>query len=125
MQYDESAIPPYTLPDPLAFSDGQRVRDGREWLDRRRPEILRLFAEEVYGKAPGAPGGMRFEVRPDEPEALGGKATRTEVRVHFTGDDDGPRMDILQYLPSGRSSAVPLFVGLNFFGNHSVHPDPG
>jgi hypothetical protein len=34
-------------------------------------------------------------------------------------------MDILIYLPNVRSWPVPILLGPNFFGNHSIHPDPG
>lgn len=122
---DEAKVPAYTLPDPLILSDGTRVADAQTWVARRRPEILRLFEQHVYGRAPGRPEGMIFYVTSVDCEALGGKATRKEVSVYFTGKQDGPRMDILVYLPRNRSGPVPAFIGLNFFGNHSIHPDPG
>jgi hypothetical protein len=50
--YDESKVPPYTLPDPLRFADGTPVRDARAWLSKRRPEILRLYETEIYGRIP-------------------------------------------------------------------------
>ena len=67
---------------------------------------------------------MTFEVTSVDRQALGGKATRKEVSVFFTGKKDGPKMDILVFLPRGAKKAVPTFVGLNFRGNHSTHPDP-
>lgn len=123
--YDEAAVPPYTLPDPLVLSDGMPVADAQTWRERRRPELLRLFEEHVYGRAPGRPEAMWFEPRGVDPAALGGKATRKEVRVHFTEGTGGPWMDLLLYLPNDRPGPVPAFLGLNFFGNHTVHADTG
>ena len=123
--YDESKVPKYTLPDPLLLADGQRVTDARTWREKRRPEILALFEEHVYGKAPGRPDRMTFEVRSAAKDALGGKATRKEVTVLFAGDPEGPKMDVLLYLPNAAKKPVPLFVGLNFAGNHAIQADPG
>jgi hypothetical protein len=66
---------------------------------------------------------MIFETRSIARDALKGKATRKEVVVYFSGKKDGPRMDILMFVPNGQTTPVPLFVGLNFFGNHSIHED--
>jgi hypothetical protein len=124
INYDESLVPAYNLRHPLALSDGTRVADAETWMQRRRPEILRLFEQHVYGRAPGRPPDMPFEVTSVDGEALDGQATRKEVSVYFTGGKDGARMDVLIYLPNNRSAPRPLFVGLNFFGNHAIHPDP-
>ena len=123
--YDESKVPEYTLPDPLLLSGGRRVTDAATWRDRRRPEILRLFEKHVYGKAPGRPERMQFKVRSVVTDAVGGKATRKEVSVLFTGDPEGPKMDVLLYLPNAAKKSVPIFLGLNFYGNHSIDNDPG
>ena len=124
--YDEAKVPPYTLPDPLVLASGEKVRDAQTWFKRRRPEILRLFETEVYGRAPGRPAAMSFEVTSVEKKALGGTAVRKEVSVYFTAKKaDGPKMDILIYTPAGATGPVPVFVGLNFRGNHTIHADPG
>ncbi len=123
--YDESKVPSYMLPDPLTLAGGMPVADAQVWFDRRRPELMHLFARQVYGQAPGAPAGMQCEVRSREMNALAGRATRLEVTVSFSVNAAGPRMDILIYLPNVHAGPVPLFLGLNFYGNHSVHPDPG
>ena len=125
INYDESKVPKYTLPDPLVTSDGQRVTDAAAWRNRRRPEILALFEKHVYGKMPGRPEQMTFHTRSVARGVLGGKATRKEVTVLFSGKPDGPKMDILMYLPSEATGPAPLFVGLNFGGNHAIHHDPG
>ncbi len=125
VNYDESKVPAYTLPDPLICLDGQPVKDAETWFAKRRPEILSLFQTYVYGKAPGRPAEMRFEVTSVEPKALEGKAIRKEVTIHFTQSADGPAMHLLIYIPNGVARPVPLFMGLNFYGNHSIHPDPG
>ncbi len=124
--YDESKVPKYTLPDPLVAADGKKVTDAETWKKTRRPEILRLFEEHMYGRAPvGRPEKMTFEVTSVDKKALGGKATRKEVTVLLTGKKDGPKMHLLMYLPNKAKKPVPLFVGLNFRGNHSIQPDPG
>jgi hypothetical protein len=38
-------------------------------------------------------------------KSLGGKAIRKEVSVFFTGKKDGPRMDLLIYLPADARAA--------------------
>jgi hypothetical protein len=125
INYDEDKVPEYTLPDPLLLSDGERVTDAATWSQRRRPEILRLFQQHVYGKSPGTPEAMKFQVTSVAEDALEGKATRKQVAVYFTGEEEGPKMDLLLYLPNVAKKPVPLFVGLNFTGNHSIHDDPG
>jgi len=123
-QYDEANVPEYVLPDPLEMMDGRPVIDAKMWRTERRPEILTMFERHVYGRSPGRPESLWYEVRNVDGEALNGEATRKEVRVHFTGDEDGPSMDILLFIPNHVEPPAPAFVGLNFFGNHSIHPDP-
>ncbi len=120
--YDESLIPAYELPDPLICSDGTPVLDANTWRQKRRAEIFTLFADRVFGTMPGPLKDTRFAVF-EEGEALDGKATRRQVSAYFAGAD-GPRMDILIYLPHNANGPVPLFLGLNFSGNHTVHSDP-
>jgi hypothetical protein len=123
VNYDESKVPAYTLPELLVTSSGETVDDAEEWESVRRPEILRLFEEHVYGKMPGRPDDLSFEVLSVDENALGGKATRKEVRVHFS-KEKAVYMDLLIFLPNQVEGPAPLFVGLNFYGNHTVHPDP-
>jgi hypothetical protein len=121
---DEAKVPAYTLPDPLRFADGSPVRDGSEWRSRRRSELLRLFETHVYGRSPAPPAGTRAVVVEADDRALGGLAARRQVRVLLDGTESGPAFEILLYVPNGARRPVPVFLGLNFGGNHTVHPDP-
>ena len=123
--YDEAKVPKYALPDPLVASDGKKVADATAWKSARRPEVLKLFQTHVYGRSPARPREMSFEVTSVVKNALGGKATRKEVSVFFTGQRNGPHMSILIYQPNRAKQPVPAFLGLNFNGNHAVHTDPG
>src|SRR6266542_3342819 len=72
--YDESKVPKYTLPDPLVTADGRKVTDVKMWREKRRLEILELFRTHVYGRSPGRPAKMKFEVTSLDHKALGGIA---------------------------------------------------
>jgi hypothetical protein len=122
--YDEFKVGEYTLPEPLVMQNGEKVGDAEAWRDRRRPEILRLFEEHVYGRSPQPPQSLLAEVASVDRSALDGKATRKEVAVHLGGAENSPHMDILIYLPNEAKRPVPVFLGLNFKGNHAIHSDP-
>lgn len=121
--YDEAKVPAYTLPDPLATSDGGRVTDASAWR-ARRAEILGLFESEVYGKTPTRNPGVTFKLSRVVPGVFNGLATRKHVDILFSGDEDGPRAEMLLYVPSQGKGPFPAFLGLNFEGNHAVDPDP-
>jgi len=123
--YDEAKVPAYTLPDPLLSSDGTKVTDARAWHDRRRPEILELFRTYVYGHNPvGRPRSMSFSVAEEGKGALNGTATRKQVGITFQGNNKSLTMDMLIYLPNGVQGPVPVFLLLNFRGNHAISDDP-
>jgi hypothetical protein len=72
VNYDESQVLPYTLPDPLVSADGRPVRDAAEWRAKRRPELLEIFSRQVYGRTPGGrPAGMHWAVTSTDRRALG------------------------------------------------------
>ena len=122
VNYDEAKVPKYSLPDPLVMQNGERVPDAKTWQERRRPEILELYRSEVFGRSPARPAEVNFEIASSE-KALGGRAVRKRVTVWLAGRD-GPKMDLLLYLPAGAKKPSPVFLGLGFAGNQSVYTDP-
>lgn len=120
--YDEDKVPTFVLPDPLVTEDGKKVTDAATWKSVRRPELMALFEEHVYGKQLPPLPGIRFQPGKTHDNALGGKAVRKEIVVRFSATQDEPSMTILLYAPKGKKS--PAFLGLNFNGNHAVTTDP-
>jgi hypothetical protein len=120
-----SSVLQYPLPDALVSSNGQPVRSAQTWRSQRRPEIMRLFTDQVYGETPSAKPEIHFRVTSTDEHALNGAAVRKQVTVFFSKDETGPRMHLLVYSPAKPRGRVPVFLGLNFFGNETVNADPG
>lgn len=124
VNYTEAKVGDYTLPDVLKLANGQRVRDAATWYEKRRPEIVKLFEENEYGRSPGRPADMSFDVFEKAGPAFGGKATRRQVTIYFSKDKAGPQMDLLIYLPAGAGKPVPLLLNLGFSANNTAVNDP-
>ncbi|MEO7599991.1 MAG: acetylxylan esterase [Opitutus sp.] len=125
---DLTPPPDYALPNPLLSETGQVIGSAEQWRNQRRPELLEHFSRDVYGRTPtGQPAAFRAEVTSTEHQALGGLATRKEVTLWLDSQPTSPAVHCLLYIPNANVSSAkhPAFLGLNFYGNHSVHRDPG
>jgi len=125
VNYDEALVGSYTLPNPLVLANGKPVRDAKTWTEKRRPEIVRLFEENEYGRAPGRPSRMTFDVFDKGTPAFDGRATRRQVTIYFAPDKSGPKLDLLLYLPANAAKPVPVLLQISFSANSSSVNDPG
>jgi hypothetical protein len=124
VNYDEARVGTYTLPD-LLVANGKPVRDAKTWNEKRRPEIVRLFEENQYGRSPGRPSAMSFDVFDKGTPAFDGKGTRRQATIYFSADKAGPKMDLLVYVPANATGPVPLLLNLSFTANSNTVNDPG
>jgi len=125
--YDESKVGEYVLPDPLTMQDGRKVNSAKMWNEERRPEILKLFEEHVYGKATLHRTGntafkTRYEYLSSKP-IYNGKGIQHQFQIVWYQGDDEHRVDVIAFVPKS-DKKVPAFIGLNFQGNHTTDPDP-
>lgn len=120
---DINDLPPVAnLPDPLRMLDGTLVKTREEWEDRRKPELQALFQHYMYGFMPPAPETTAV-VRSVNRECLGGKATLKQISI-AVGPPGCPAIELMLIIPNNHPSPPPVFLGLNFAGNHTVLADP-
>lgn len=110
--YGEDQVPPYDL-------SGLEVE--RDW---DREAALENFQSHVFGRDADGPWSVDVEeMRP--PQCLGALGCRRELVVEFKGPVYTRRWTILLHeAPDVQGQARPLFLGLNFLGNHSTTPNP-
>lgn len=109
-----------TLPDPLTMADGSTVTTSTQF-ERRKEEILSLFETHVYGKYPKSGFATTFEVV-EEGDAMDGNALRKQVKITVSTEKGSSDSLMLLYIPK-RAEKVPVVLGLNFRGNHTVLRD--
>jgi len=119
---EESKIPVYQLPDILTRFNGSKVKSEKTWFKKQRPEIMGKFTEEVYGKVPGHLKISEVKVWETSDNALQGTAIRKQLSLYFKKGINTLEVNILMYLPKS-ATKVPVFLGYNFNGNHSVNSD--
>lgn len=126
VNYTEALAGNPVLPDPLTLANGQPVKDAKTWFEKRRPEILRLAAENQYGRVPGPPEEMTFDVFDKGTPAFDGKALRKQVTLYFTKEKEaGPHADVAIYLPANAKGPVPVLLQASFTANNLAVDDPG
>lgn len=90
------------------------------WPERRQ-QLLDIFADQLYGATPcDVP---LLEVLDDD----GGREVDGLIcrQLQLGLPQINRRIYVLLWLPMQEDGPLPCFIGLNFRGNHCVHPDPG
>ena len=121
---EPAALPAQTsLPDPLVMFDGRRVASRDQWFKQRRPELQALFQHYMYGAIPPKPARSPAKLLGEYHDFLAGKATLKLLTLE-TGPTNAPRIDLMLVVPNARRGPVPVFLAINFCGNHALTDDP-
>jgi hypothetical protein len=110
------------FPDPLLTLAGKRVETAEQWLRERRPELKALFQHYMYGYFPEPPV-TRFSIDHQNPELFQGAATLRLITISL-GNGQTPQLHLMLVLPNRVNGPAPVFLGLNFCGNHALLDDP-
>ena len=108
--YEEARVPAYTLPD-LLTSGTRAVTTPAEW-PARREAILELFRDNVYGRSPGPPHALAFDVIEENPRAMDGAATLRRVGIVSRQGGRTHRFELTLFLPN-RPGPAPVFLLIN------------
>jgi dienelactone hydrolase len=99
------------LPDPLTSSAGNLITMPSEWQKIQRPEILDIFRENIYGRAPiGRPDSLRFDLKEIDYEAMEGMATLKCVDINFSGPGGDATIRLTVFIPNATCDPAPGFV---------------
>ena len=110
------------FPDPLITMLGAPVKTREDWAKDRAPELRRLFQHYMYGEMPAKPATFNAKVIREDKAALDGKATLREIAIHCLW----PKVNahLLLLVPNKLPAPAPVFLGINFNGNHTLLADP-
>jgi len=120
--YDEVKVPAYHLPEILKTNSGKPVTTVAQWQKTRRPEILALFEQNVYGTMPKTFDGIKYKVTHTESNAMGGKAHLKEVAITVTNAGKSVTINMVMFVPNARKRAAPVFLLINNRDKNNTDP---
>ncbi|NBC66331.1 MAG: alpha/beta hydrolase [Bacteroidetes bacterium] len=122
LNYDESKVPEYTLPLILETQEGEQVTTVRDWRNTRRPEIMGLYEELVYGQIPSHFDAIEFDLINENPSAIEGTATLKEVDITVTRNGNSVTIRMNLFIPNAVEGAAPAFLLINHRPAENIDP---
>lgn len=121
VNYDEARLPEYDLPPVLLTVAGKKVESVEEWNSVRRPEILGMFANLIYGRIPEPTDPIQqvYEVAAVDREFMNGKAVRKDVRIRLSNRHGEKVIYFVLMTPLGVQKPVPVFLVHSFNNTQS------
>lgn len=113
---EETHLPP--------FFNGKVLEPKMVWEEHRRDEILRLFEQHVFGKAPEEGYQLTFEVM-DESDLDSLKARRIKIATHVQTELGSLTIRTVVFLPLEVHSKIPVFLGMHLFDSNKEIPIVG
>jgi len=120
--YDETKVPAYTLPDVLKTSSNTIVTNKASWEKVRRPEILSLFENNIYGQMPKKYSSIKYTVTKEDAAAMNGNATLKEVLIEVVNNGKSLKIHLTLFVPNKTTKPVPAFLLINNRGKENTDP---
>lgn len=120
--YDEQAVPRYVLPPLLLTNNGKVVHNKGEWEKVRRPEILRLFEDNIYGQMPQDFDSIKYVPVGHEMEAMNGKAVLKQMDIQIFRKLKSITIHLVLFIPAYSKRATPVFLLINNRSKNNTDP---
>ena len=122
VNYDETTVPEYTLPNVIQMINGKLVNNKSTWEKERRPEIISLFKQNVYGQTPATFDSVRFEITRKVPDAMGGLACLKEITIHIWNKGKQVGIPVVLFVPNNLKKPAPVFLLINNRSKRNTDP---
>ncbi|OJV17462.1 MAG: acetylxylan esterase [Dyadobacter sp. 50-39] len=120
--YDESKVPHYTLPDVLKTTSGKAIKSEEKWEKLRRPEVLKLFEDHIYGQMPTEYDSIRYALTEDDGAEMNGRAVLKQVGITVFRKGKSVLINLVLFVPSQAKKPVPVFLLINNRGKENTDP---
>lgn len=113
--YDESlANPCPQLPDVLTLNNGKKVTSADMWWKLRRPELLKGFEQEMYGRIPDKTPKVTWTAKITDREFVGRTPVIARQMIGHVDNSEYPLIDVninmVVVLPVNVKGAVPVLI---------------
>lgn len=112
--YDESKVPALVLPDPFVSENGKLIQTVEDWENIRRPEIFRLFQDEVYGQIPKDFDAISFDVVKESTNPYHEITDLEEVNITIERNGNNHTLPINFFLPKEGNGPFPVILLINY-----------
>ena len=116
INYDERKIPHYDLPKLLVTPDGKKITSINDWEKIRKPQILSLYSNLVYGRVPEPeePLKISYKLVDEDKNFMKGKAKRKDIDIIISNSRGSKTMRFLVFSPNGVDGPAPAFLKHSF-----------
>lgn len=128
--YDELTANPYPFyPDALTLQNGKKVKNAKVWTKKRRPELVKLFEDNVYGRIPDNVPGVTWEVTSEEKKDFAGTPVVIRYLKGIVDNSSYPAITVeIQanvVYPDNGSTKLPVIIEFGFGGGDPTRTRAG
>ena len=113
--------PPAVIIESVLTEKGKKVTSAKMWYKVRRPELVRLFEDHVYGRIPDNVPRVRWEIVNEEKKELAGKPVVVRYLKGVADNTSYPSIKVeidanVMYPDNGRKH-MPVIIEFGFGGD--------